>query len=264
MNNSVQNVTVGKPKVGGSVFRAPLGTSLPTDATSELNSAFKNVGYISEAGLVNTNTASSQNIKAWGGDIVATPLTDKPDTFKFTMIEAKNIEVLKAIYGDDNVSGDIATGITVHANSQQQPNCSWIFDMILRDGTLKRIVVPDAGVATVGDITYADGSAVGYETTISALPDDNADTHHEYIYDPAGTSFTVTQNLTHVTSDFTAQKIAKGANLVAFLTADDTYSISSVTVVMGTDTISGAYNSDTGAVTIPNVTGAVTITATAS
>ena len=38
--SNAQNVTVGKPKVGGAVFRAPLGTELPTDATTALNEAF--------------------------------------------------------------------------------------------------------------------------------------------------------------------------------------------------------------------------------
>jgi hypothetical protein len=53
--------------------------------------------------------------------------------------------------------------------------------MALKNNTIKRIVIPDAGVSGVGDVTYADGSAVGYETTISAMPDGNGDTHFEYI-----------------------------------------------------------------------------------
>lgn len=44
-------VTVSKPKVGGAVWRAPLGTTLPTDATSALDNAFKSLGYISEDGM---------------------------------------------------------------------------------------------------------------------------------------------------------------------------------------------------------------------
>lgn len=182
-NNNAQNVTAGKPKVGGAIYRAPLGTTLPTSATEELDAAFANVGYISEDGLVNSNSPTSENIKAWGGDIVLTTLTEKPDTFQFTLIEAMSIDALKAVYGDANVSQDAGTGeITVHANSSQQPNNAWVVDMTLKDNTLKRIVIPDAGVSAVGDVTYADGSAVGYQTTISAMPDENANTHTEYIY----------------------------------------------------------------------------------
>jgi len=59
----VNKVTSAKPKIGGAIYSAPLGTALPTDATTELNTAFKALGYISEDGLVNENTASTENLK---------------------------------------------------------------------------------------------------------------------------------------------------------------------------------------------------------
>lgn len=33
----------------------------------------------------------------------------------------------------------------------------------------------------VGDIVYKDDDAIGYETTLSAVPDANGQTHYEYI-----------------------------------------------------------------------------------
>lgn len=180
------NVTTGKPKTGGAIYRAPLGTTLPTDATTALADAFSCLGYISEDGLVNSNSPQSGEIKAWGGDTVCAYVSDKTDTFKFTLIEATSIDVLKTVYGDNNVSGTLSTGITVKANSSPQEASCWVVELVLMNGNLKRIVIPKASVSEVGDIAYTDEAAVGYETTITATPDNTQNTHYEYIIAGAG------------------------------------------------------------------------------
>src|SRR5690625_7785772 len=112
MSNSA-NVTAAKPKVGGAVHVAPVGTTLPTDATSALGATFKSLGYISEDGLTNANSPESEDIQAWGGDIVLNVQTAKPDTFTFTLIEGLNVDVLKFVSGEENGTGDLYTGVRV-------------------------------------------------------------------------------------------------------------------------------------------------------
>ena len=146
------NVSAAKPKVGGAVYVAPLNSTLPTDATTALDAAFVSLGYISEDGLTNSNTASTEDVKAWGGDVVATLQTEKPDTFKFKLIESYNEDVLKAVYGSSNVSGTLATGITVTANADEQVAKEWAIEMVLSGGINERIVIPNGKVIEVADI----------------------------------------------------------------------------------------------------------------
>lgn len=180
---NVNNVTSAKPKVGGAIYSAPLGTSLPKDAINKLDADFKALGYISEDGLVNENTASTENVKAWGGDIVDTVQTEKTDSFTYTLIESLNIDVLKEIYGEDNVAGHITNGgITIKANTKELKHHAVVIEMILKGGILKRIVIPNGKVTEVGEITYSDSEMVGFETTLTAFPDNEANTHYEYIF----------------------------------------------------------------------------------
>ena len=182
--STAANVSAGKPKIGGAIYTAPVGTPLPTNAIDPLDPAFRGLGYVSEDGLRNDNSPESDTVKAWGGDTVLVIQSSKEDTFKFTLIEVKNINVLRFMYGSGNVEGDLATGIKVTCNNNDVEEVSIVIDMIMSDNTAKRVVIPTAKISDVGDLVYSDSDAVGYETTVDCIPDLDGNTHYEYILKP--------------------------------------------------------------------------------
>lgn len=174
-------VSVGKPKVGGAIHWAPIGSTLPQSATAALDAAFVELGYVSEDGLTNNNSPESDTVKAWGGDTVLNLQTDRPDTFALTLLESLNTDVLKTIYGASNVTVDGSGNITVKATAGEMPSGAWVFDMILKGGRAKRIVVPNGTISELGEIVYKDDEAVGYNVTITDVPDTNGVYHYEYV-----------------------------------------------------------------------------------
>jgi len=180
MSQTATNVTAARPAVGGAVYRAPLGTTAPTDASTALANTFVPLGYCSEDGLTNSISRDSTEITAWGGDTVLTIQTGKEDRFSFTLLEALNEDVLKTVYGESNVTGSHATGLTVKANADEPTEYVWVFDMITRENSKKRIVLPDAKMTDLADITYSGSDAVSYNITLTAMADSSGNTHYEY------------------------------------------------------------------------------------
>ena len=100
-------------------------------------------------------------------------------------VEARPPDMAKAKKDFTNLISKLRTrykkeGITVKVNADEAEQNAWAVDMILKDA-VKRIVIPCASITEVGDIVYKDDDAIGYETTLSAVPDANGQTHYEYI-----------------------------------------------------------------------------------
>ena len=175
--SDAKNVSASKPKVGGAIFRAPLGTELPKDTETELNAAFKELGYCSASLSFAFTVIPVSSVPV----TFLSPCTVlRTSTFKMKLIEVLNVEVLKTVHGDKNVTGTLDTGITVKANDKEAEQSAWVIDMILKNA-VKRIVIPAANITELGEVTYKDNEATGYEITLTAVPDKDGQTHYEYI-----------------------------------------------------------------------------------
>jgi hypothetical protein len=185
MANIVANVVAAKPKVTGGVLRGALGTALPTDTATAPNVLFKALGYVGEDGLTYAPARTTDKKKAWGGDIVKVVQTEYSETWTFTLIESMNADVLKTVHGDSNVTTTAATATTgtlqaVKSNGDVLPNSEWIFEMI--DGaTKRRVVLPNAQVTEVGEVTFQDGELVAYPVTLEAFEDASGNNSYTYL-----------------------------------------------------------------------------------
>jgi len=185
--NKATNVSTSSPKITGAIYYAPLGTTLPTDAKTALDAAFKGVGYISEEGVTRSQSRSSNDIKEWGGGVVTTVQTEYKESFKFKMIETLSDIVQKAVYGEKNVTGKLdgaSTSMMVKHNALEPVANAWVIDTVMLDGTLSRIVVPNAKITELGDLAYKKDSAIGYDATLSAMLDANGNTSYDYYQAP--------------------------------------------------------------------------------
>lgn len=174
---NVNNVTTGKPKAAGWCYCGS-GTA-PTSASATIPTTMKDMGYLGDAGVTNSNSPTVENIKAWGGAIVMVSSTERGDTFKFVLLETTNVDVQKVVYGANNVTTASNT-TTIKVNNNPSDKNVWVFDMITSNNKAHRIVIPIGILSGLEDIEYKDNGAVGYGVTISALPDSTGNTHYEY------------------------------------------------------------------------------------
>lgn len=185
-SNNAANVVSGKPRVGGAVFVAPIGTPRPADATAQLNAAYKNLGYTSDDGVKETTSRSTEKIKAWGGDTVKVIQNEFGVEVSLTLIELLNAEVLKLVHGAGNVDITPATAskgnlYKLKLNSEPLPAMQFAIDLKDGDAVVRLDFIGQ--ITETGDITYKDEEVVGYEITITALPDSEGNSMRKYIND---------------------------------------------------------------------------------
>lgn len=188
---SSANVTFSKPGTSdnksGYIWVAPLGTTLPTNATAPLGETFVGLGYLSEDGLTEpASLTAGDDIVAAGGDTVAQADPTFSKTWTGTCIEALNEDLIKVAYGSTNVTIDPANAtkdgsITVKEQASEVEHHVIVIDEMLKGGRKRRNVMADATFLITGDISHVHTALVNFEFTINAYPTATAPAQTQYI-----------------------------------------------------------------------------------
>lgn len=177
--NNQANVSAGKGVKGGYIFSAPVGTTLPTDIETELNTAFKCLGFISEDGYVETVEEDSNDIVDLNGDLMDSSNSNRVESAQFTLAEIK-AETLKRQYGENNVTDEDGI-ITVHHNSDSHSVFAYVLELVLKNGRRWRKVIPQGQSSELDDLTVASSELCQRALTMKYLTDEAGNTCYDYI-----------------------------------------------------------------------------------
>lgn len=176
--NNAANVSAGKGVKGGYIYSAPVGTTLPTGIETELDPAFKVLGFISEDGYVETVEEDSNDIVDMNGDLMDSSNSNRVESAQFTLAEIK-AETLKRQYGENNVT-DKNGIITVKHNSDSHPVFAYVLELVLKNNRRWRKVVPQGQSSELDDLTIASSELCQRALTMKYLTDENGNTCYDY------------------------------------------------------------------------------------
>lgn len=174
MSRNSANIFQGKPNVVvGGVMAAALGTALPTDETTAPNAAFKDLGAVTEGGVVLSQDLSIDKIRDWNGDQMRVVLQEFSGTIKVAFLETTT-EVLKAVYGTANLTTTATSGAptkqALKLVAALPPTLAFVINVI-DDVRVMRIVVPKGQITTREDMSLTRNDPVTHGGTIECFPD---------------------------------------------------------------------------------------------
>lgn len=177
------NANAVRVALSGAAYVAPRGTTGPTDAVAPWSKEATDIGWISEDGITESNSADTTEIKGWqGGQTVRKVISSSEMTFKFTAIETSKTVLELYHKGSKVVTTNGKSVLAIKAPGTDRR--AFGFDVIDGDSHV-RIWVPDGEVTETGDVTYKGDEAISYELTITAYPGADGTVAYKYSSDPA-------------------------------------------------------------------------------
>lgn len=168
------NAFVANPPIDGGVyFNAPVGTKLPKTATEALDSAFVDHGAVGEDGFNVNPKRETSTEKMFGGEDWADIQTSYTEEVTLTLLEDFNNDVMKTLFGADNVEAVAATSTTsahttIYHTSKRLPIMSHVLKAVDGDKD-KTFVIPRGRITAVEKTPDVHSASTKYNVTITCF-----------------------------------------------------------------------------------------------
>lgn len=170
MAANADNVLVGS---GGTIFVAPVGTTMPTNIDTALNAAFEEVGFISEDGITVSAGVETAEINAFQSFYAIRRLvTGRSLDLGFALREWREVNLLLAFGG-----GEVTEAAGVYTYTPPAAGDA-LFERAMvvewRDGDKDyRLCVPRGVVTEAVETNITRSAAADLPVTFSVLTDDS-------------------------------------------------------------------------------------------
>jgi len=187
-NNTISEIQVAGSAVTGAVFYAVPGTALPTNTTTALAVAYKNLGYVGEDGIQPAREVSVDEVKDMNGNVIRRVQTEFSKSYEIVFLQVTNEDLNNIVFGDAQVTVTAATVssgriIAILDKGLTGPLGVIVIETI--DGTAKeRRILPVAQVTSMEEGPLVGTAVRQYTLTVSAYPDTSG--NYEYTYNNDG------------------------------------------------------------------------------
>lgn len=154
--------------INADAYTAPLGSPAPTDVTTDWDASFNVLGLLSEDGMTETSSDTTDDKYAHGGILIRTTRSKHKATMKIIALEDNPVVYSLMRPGSTaSTSGEITT-----RNVKVPGRNNVAFGLELHDGdVISRRVIPSGEIFDIADIKISDSDLVQYEMTINIYPD---------------------------------------------------------------------------------------------
>ncbi|MET8694684.1 phage tail protein [Streptomyces bauhiniae] len=163
----------------GGGWVAPVGSTAPSNPTSQPVAPWAPLGAISDDGLTYGFDEDSQEFTPWGlTSPFRTQITKSVRSFKLTVWETSRVAVQSLQYRlpEADLQPDEA-GLTKYAETASPVPDRRAFWFLVIDGSNYRgFYVPQGEINDRSDVTFKQDEVSGYEWTITTYPDESGNT----------------------------------------------------------------------------------------